>query len=282
MCAVEHLQSIELHRDLRDFVGGQVILHDGGERDLIAAAEEAGHHQPHHNVLADDGVCYRAADLGVLGDAARGGAPRGDGVGIVEVHACLTVTGGANVGHPVRGVGEGLADLRLHQSLGLQLRHRLGRAHVGQLHLAFARLAVEVVGQRSVRAHLRIHATVEGIHDAANSLRFDGVDRLIDHAQAELRCDRLAAGVAGLDGVTGGFARLILRLRRHQLHVELVLRRRNVQALGPLIQLVAANEDRGDIEVRCVLRLDGDIDRDAAAVTLDHLSGIKPVAFGSH
>ena len=62
---IQHLQPFELHRHLRGLIGRQIVLHDGRERDLVAAAEEARHHQPHHDVLAHDGVRHRAADLGV-------------------------------------------------------------------------------------------------------------------------------------------------------------------------------------------------------------------------
>ena len=155
LAAIEHLQAVELHRDLRCLLRRQIVLHDGRERDLVAAAEEARHHQPHHQVLAHDGVHHRAADHGVLRDAARGRAPRGDGVGIVEVHRRLSVAAGAHVGHPVRGIGKRLADLGLHQALGLELRQSASTdAHVGQLHRALAGLPAEVIGQRGLGAHL--------------------------------------------------------------------------------------------------------------------------------
>ena len=251
-------------------------------RDLVAAAEEARHHQPHHQVLAHDGVHHGAADLGVLRDASRGGAPRRDGVGIVEVHRGLSVAVGAHVGHPVGGVGKGLADLGLHQAFGLELRHRFRRAHVGQLHGALACLPAEVIRQRGVGADLRIDAAIERVHDAARRFRLDGVDGLVHHAQAELRRHRLAAEVRRLDGVARRFARLVLRLRGQQFHLQLVLRRRHRETLRSLVQLVAANENRRHVEVRRVLRLDGNIHRDAAAAALDHLPGVESVALRRH
>src|ERR1035437_819923 len=52
--------------------------------------------------------------------------------------------------------------------------------------------------------------------------------------------------------------------------------------LGPLIQLVAANENRRHVEVRGVLRLNRNINREAAAAALDHLTGVESVAFDRH
>ncbi len=66
------------------------------------------------------------------------------------------------------------------------------------------------------------------------------------------------------------------------MHIQFVLRRRHGQALRSLVQLVAADEHRRHIEVRCVLRLDRDIHRDAAAAALDHLPGVESVAFRRH
>ena len=64
--------------------------------------------------------------------------------------------------------------------------------------------------------------------------------------------------------------------------MQFVLRRRHRQALRSLVQLVAADEHRSDVEVRRVLGLDRDIDRNAAAGALDHLPGVKPVPFRGH
>ena len=50
-------------------------MHDGGDRDLIALPEEAGKHQPHHQVFAHNHLADCRADLGIRRDAPRGGAP---------------------------------------------------------------------------------------------------------------------------------------------------------------------------------------------------------------
>ena len=67
-----------------------------------------------------------AAHLGVGRDAARGGAPGGERIGEIDIGARVAVGAGVHVGGPEDGIGERFANLRLDQTLGLELRQPRG------------------------------------------------------------------------------------------------------------------------------------------------------------
>ena len=85
--ALQHVQALEIERDAHRLFGGQVVVDQGGNHDLIALHEKARHGQAQDQVLAHDGLDGGAAHLGIGRDAARGGAPGGQRIG--ELHLGL-------------------------------------------------------------------------------------------------------------------------------------------------------------------------------------------------
>ena len=247
---------------------------------LVALHEEARHHQAHDQVLADDGLERRAAHFGLGRRAARGGPPGGERIGKLHLGACAATGVGGDIGGPECRIGEGLAHLGLHQPLGFQLRQARRRTQLRQAHAALAGIPLEPVFQGSGRVDVVPFPREEGVHNVLGGIGADAVDGLVHHAQAEFGARRgLAVGGGGFDAVLGGLAGLILRLVGGQLHVQLVLHRRDPDVLRALVVVAVAHVAGHHDDAGFVVHRDRNVVRHGGVLRPQHFVLAQVAAF---
>ncbi len=100
---------------------------------------------------------------------------------------------GDQIAEPEDRIGEVLANLRLDLLVAFEVGEReWPSTSARQLQPFGARVAREIEVAREGRADAAVLAAIEEAHRIRGVVRPDGVDRLVDHAEADLRAHRRA------------------------------------------------------------------------------------------
>src|SRR5439155_5798355 len=122
--------------------------------------------------------------------------------------------------------------------------------------------ALEVVTQRGAGGDAVVGPAVEELENVLHGIRPHGVDRFIDHAEAELGGDGLAGRVARVDGVDSRVARFEFGLRYGDVDFELLLDGRDGEALRSGVEFSVGDEGGAHEKVGRVLGTNWDLDHE--------------------
>ena len=224
-----HRHALGLQRDVDVGRCSRKVVDDRAERRLVARDEEARHGRTDDHVLHRHDVVVRVARPRVLGDAARGEAPRRQRVRQPHLDARTAVGAGAERGVPVRRV-------------------RKERARLVAGAAAAALAALPHADRPLVRAVDRCREA-RSAHDAQRPARPERVERfarqvvpqrqhrLVDERQRELRRHAAAFAVGRADRVRHGLARTELIAVGLDLDVQVLHVSRHLQFDDPELHL---------------------------------------------
>src|SRR5437660_639510 len=118
--------------------------------------------------------------------------------------------------------------------------------------------------------------------DVPGAVGLDGIDGLVDHAQAELADYGFAGRVFGADVVSGRLTGLELRLRRRKRDRKFLLIGGDLQIFVAGVEGVVFDEHGRNPDVGLVVGPDGNRNHHRLAIGFYDLPGLDGAAFGGH
>ena len=255
-------------------------MHDDGDGDDVALAQEAWLAHAHDDVLAHDDSVECSTRFGIRRDGANSGTPGGERVWEGQGDARMAGGVGVYVGLPEGGIGKVLADARCAIDAWFYLRQLRVEATLGKQHRPLARLAGEVIVERIFYVRVGLALRIKCIENIAARIRFDRVDRLVDDAEAEIRRDRRACGVVRSYVVGSALLRLECLRRGCDRQLQLLLSRRNGDIALALIDFFVVEEDDVNRQIGLRVLSDGKVEVQYLAGAVQNLAKLDGISAG--